>query len=205
MRKAFSLIAALALGWFSAFTIAQAQDAVVPHRLPFHNPPIPCNARLSADAVRRTVTGSAAVNGATGANLLPVFNYQVVSTRDGFLYDGVIVGATPANRGSAAQVSVRAQLIPVILQFHTLGVSFDPDTGAIATTSGSRTSDPTMPDSACFAGPVNLPRDVMLQSPIFKNADFNFGGRRCWRHAVCGWRSSARASGARTETTITLS
>ncbi len=45
MRKAFSPTAALALGWFSAFTIAQAQDAVVPHRLPFHNPPIPCNAR----------------------------------------------------------------------------------------------------------------------------------------------------------------
>jgi hypothetical protein len=83
-------------------------------------------------------------------------------------------------------VSVRAQLIPVILQFHTLGVSFDPNTGAIATTSGSRTSDPTMPDSACFAGPVNVPRDVMLQSPIFKNADFNFGGHRCWRHEVCG-------------------
>jgi hypothetical protein len=34
----------------------------------------------------------------------------------------MIVGAHPATRGSAAQGSVRAQLIPVILQFHTLGV-----------------------------------------------------------------------------------
>jgi hypothetical protein len=176
MRNAFRLIAALALASFSAFTIAQAQDAVVPHRLQFLNPPTSLQRPMAADAVRSAVTGSAAVNGAAGANLLPVFSYQVVSIRDGFLYDGVIVGANPGTRGSAAQVSVKAQLIPVILQFHTLGVSFDPNTGVIATTSGNRTSDPTMPDTACFAGSVNIPRDVMLQSPIFKNADFNFGG-----------------------------
>jgi hypothetical protein len=33
-----------------------------------------------------------------------------------------------------------------------------------------------MQDTACFSGPVNVPVDVMLQSPIFKRADFNFGG-----------------------------
>src|SRR4029077_12917494 len=100
MRNAFSLIAALALASFSAFTIAQAQDAAVPHRLQFLNPPTSLQRPMAADAVRSAVTGSAAVNGAAGANLLPVFNYQVVSTRDGFLYDGVIVGANPGTRGS---------------------------------------------------------------------------------------------------------
>ena len=38
-------------------------------------------------------------------NLLPVFNYQVVSSRDGNLYDGVIVGADPSTRGTGAQVT----------------------------------------------------------------------------------------------------
>ncbi|HUD65721.1 MAG TPA: hypothetical protein VMQ17_14120 [Candidatus Sulfotelmatobacter sp.] len=174
-KSTLSLIATVAFCLFSAFAIAQTQDAV-PHRLQFQNPPTSVQRPMAAEAVRRAVTDTLAPSGASGTSLLPVFNYEVASSRDGNVYDGVIVGAHPATRGSAAQVSVRAQLIPVILQFHTLGVSFDPKTGAIATTSGDRTSDPTMQDTACFSGPVNVPVDVMLQSPIFKRADFNFGG-----------------------------
>ncbi len=174
-RSALSLIAALALCFLSALSISQAQDAVAPQHLQFRNPPDSVQRPMSADTVRAAVANSA-MSGASGTKMLPVFNYQVVSPRDGRLYQGVIVGANPNTRGPAAQVSVTAQLIPVILQFHTLGVSFDPTTGVIATTSGDRTSDPTMPDTACFSGSVNVPTNVMLQSPIFKNDDFNFGG-----------------------------
>ena len=177
MRKsAHRLIAAFALCLVSAFTFAQEQDALVPHRLQFRNPPTSVQRPMSADVVKAIVHNVAAVRAASGTNLLPVFNYQVVSTRDGRLYQGVIVGANPATRGSAAKVTVRAQLIPVILHFHTKGVSVDLKTLVISTTPGDTTSDPTVPDTACFAGPVNIPVDVMAQSPILKDADFNFGG-----------------------------
>lgn len=174
-RNAHRSIAALALCLLSALTFAQQQNAP-PHRLQFRNPPTSIERPMSADAVRAIVADRSAATDASSTNLLPVFNYQVVSNRDGHLYQGVIVGANPATRGSAAQTSIRAQLIPVILHFHSLGVSVNLKTLVITRAAGDRTSDPTMPDTACFAGRVNVPVDVMSQSPIFKNADFNFGG-----------------------------
>jgi len=178
MRKiACRFTAPLALCVFSAISFAQQQQAAAPHRLHFRNPPTSVQRPMSADAVQAVIMAKgAAATKASAPNLLPVFNYQVVSARNGFLYQGVIVGANPSTRGPAAKVTVRAQLIPVILHFHTLGVSVNLKTGIVSTAAGDTTSDPTMPDTACFAGPVNVPVDVMSQSPIFKNADFNFGG-----------------------------
>jgi hypothetical protein len=36
-----------------------------------------------------------------------------------------------------------------------------------------------MQDTACFSGPVNVPVDVMLQSPIFKRGRSQFRRHRC--------------------------
>ena len=170
-RNAQSLASALALCLASTVTVG-AQQQAAPHKLQFKNPPARVHGTLSPEARKSLVVSGLA----SGGNRLPVFNYQVVSSRDGNFYDGVIVGADPSARGAAAQTNIRAQLIPVILKFHTLGVAFDPKTSLISTTPGDRTSDPTVADTGCFAGAVNVPINVMLQSPIFKNADFNFGG-----------------------------
>ena len=84
MRKnAHRFIAPLALCLFSAFTFAQQQQA---HRLHFRNPPTSVQRPMSADAVQAVVAKGAAATNASGANLLPVFNYQVVSSRDQRLY-----------------------------------------------------------------------------------------------------------------------
>lgn len=174
-RNAHRSIAALALCLLSVLTFAQQPNAP-PHRLQFRNPPTFIERPMSADAVRAIVADRSAATDSSSTSLLPVFNYQVVSSRDGHLYQGVIVGANPATRGSAAQTSITAQLIPVILHFHSLGVSVNLKTLVITRAAGDRTSDPTVPDTACLAGRVNVPVDVMSQSPIFKNADFNFGG-----------------------------
>lgn len=108
-KSTLSLIATLAFCLFSAFAIAQAQDAV-PHPLQFQIPPTSVQRPMSAEAVRRAVTGTATPSGASGTSLLPVFNYEVASSRGGNVYNCVIVGAHPATRGSAAQVSVRIHL-----------------------------------------------------------------------------------------------
>ena len=171
-RNAQVLIASLALGLASVFVFGQSPESVEPHRLQFRNPPSSVHGEMSREVRKSLVTRGAA----SGVKTLPVLNYEVVSSRDGNLYDGVIVGADPRTRGTSAQVSVRAQVIPVILKFHTLGVGFDPKTLVISTASGDRTSDPTVADTGCFTGSVNVPLNVLLKSPIFQSDDFNFGG-----------------------------
>lgn len=154
------------------FTVGQSQDEPTAHKLQFKNARPMVHDAMSTEARRSAVTNGAA----HGTNLLPVFNYQVVSSRDGNLYDGVIVGANPSTRGEDATVSVTAQLVPVILKFHRIGTSVNLTTGVITTSSGDATSDPTVPDTGCFTGSNNVPSKLMRQSPILTAADVNFGG-----------------------------
>lgn len=107
---------------------------------------------------------------------LPLWNYQVISSRDGNVYQGVIVGRNPQMMGSHSAVSVPTQVVPVILNFQSIATSVDLNTGIITTTSGSATSNPAAPDTACFTGTDNIPLELLAQSPMFQNADFNFGG-----------------------------
>ncbi len=111
--------------------------------------------------------------GTSGATL-PVWNYQVISSRDGNLYDGVIVGQNPSDRANPS-VSVPGQLVPIILKTHVIGTAVDRNTGVITTKPGDTTFDPTVADS-CLAAPNNVPVKLMRQSPVLADADFNFGG-----------------------------
>jgi hypothetical protein len=109
-------------------------------------------------------------------NVLPVWNFQALSTRDGMVYAGSMVGANPTQRGHAARVSVTGQVVPVILKLHTIGVSFNSKTGKIKTKPGNTTIDPTVADNVCLTPPNNMPVALLRQSPILSNARFNFGG-----------------------------
>jgi len=163
-------IAALAIASSIPVTtaIGQSADSPAAHRLQLKNPPTIVHGLASTDARKAMV--------AAGANQLPVWNYQVVSSRDGGLYQGVIVGNKPSLTGTAAEASVTTQVVPIILKFQTLGTAVNLNTGVITTASGHATSNPTVPDTGCFTGAANVPLKLMAQSPIFKNADFNFGG-----------------------------
>ncbi len=169
----FRLIATLTitLGPGLAISFGQPHAADTPRVHP-RDSRLKVRRTVSADEARNTVLKSMAA----GSSPLPVFSYEILSTRDGARYSGFMVGANPRTRGTAAQVTVKAQLIPVVLRFHSIGLGIDLGTGAIATTSGDRVSDPTIADPACLAGGANVPLALMRQSPIFRNADFNFGG-----------------------------
>jgi len=117
-----------------------------------------------------------AIQSGSAASLLPVWNFQALSSRDGNIYAGSMVGANPTLRGSAASVNVTGQVVPIILKLHTIGTSFNPKTGVIKTVPGNSTFDPTVPDNTCLSAPNNLPVDLLRQSPILSNANFNFGG-----------------------------
>jgi hypothetical protein len=121
-------------------------------------------------------TRAEAIQSGSAASLLPVWNFQALSSRDGNIYAGSMVGANPTLRGSAASVNVTGQVVPIILKLHTIGTSFNPKTGAIKTVPGDSTFDPTVPDNTCLSAPNNLPVDLLRQSAILSNANFNFGG-----------------------------
>jgi hypothetical protein len=148
--------------------LGQSEDAPVIHRFQFkpaprieHGPP--------AEARAATIAAGA-------SSQLPVWNYQVISSRDGRLYQGVMVGRDPSTVGSDAAVSVKTQVVPLVLKFISVATAVNLKTGVLTTTNGSATSDPTAADTGCFTGSHNVPLNLMAQSPIFRNADFNFGG-----------------------------
>jgi hypothetical protein len=122
---------------------------------------------------REMVRAMAADNNDT--DKLPLWNYQVIAPRSGSIYEGMIVGRDPSKRGRQANVHIPTQLVPVVLRFHTVITGFDPSTG-VTTTSGDMTFDPSVADTSCLAAPNTVPIKLVKQSPILRNADFNFGG-----------------------------
>jgi hypothetical protein len=162
------LVFVFALCFSVTFAFGQAPQSTTYHRFQLKNPPRITHGAPTREALKSLVNSP--------SNPLPVWNYQVVSPRDNSLYDGVIVGRNPNQSGANAAVSVTAQVVPIILKFHSIGTAVDLTTGVITTTSGDISSDPTVPDPGCFTGPHNVPLRILAQSPVLQNADFNFGG-----------------------------
>jgi hypothetical protein len=171
-RKPLVLAASIAIALCSSATLMLGQSAKVKH---FHRFQLKKAPPIVHGPMSREERKNILANTPSGSNQLPVWNYEVVASRDGFLYQGVIVGRNPNEHGANAAVSVPAQVIPLILKFHRIGTAVDAN-GIITTTNGNRSSDPTVADTGCFAGSPNVPLQIMAQSPILNNADFNFGG-----------------------------
>jgi hypothetical protein len=154
------------------FVLGQSQESATPHRFQLKTQPPIVHGNLALESMKKLI-----VNGALSATpQLPVWNYEVISPRDGNLYEGVIVGRNPNQSGTSASVAVTTQVVPLILKFHRIGTSVDLNTGEITTVSGGKTADPTIADEGCFGATNNVPLKLLEQSPILRNADFNFGG-----------------------------
>jgi hypothetical protein len=81
---------------------------------------------------------------------LPLWQYSVVSPRDGNTYTGSMVGGNPFNRG-ARTTNMNVVLIPVRIQL----------TGTV------RNFDPTSPDASCLGPPVPTALARLQGSPLF--------------------------------------
>jgi hypothetical protein len=169
-RELYQIFASALMSVCVLGTLAAAQTDAKPPVLKIKNYSPQKKVQITKEMVSAAVASQEAAGGAT----LPVWNYEVVSSRDGGLYDGVIVGQNPSDRSNAS-VTVPAQLIPIILKTHTVGTAINFKTGVITTAPGNTTFDPTAVD-ACLAAPNNVPVALLRQSPVLANADFNFGG-----------------------------
>ena len=123
------------------------------------------------EAVRSKALSSAA---AASATTLPLWTFDVTSSRDGNTYPGVMVGLNPFN--NAGSVSVPTLIVPLKIVTHTIGTTVDPKTGAISTKPGNTTFNPGVADTACLAPPNDVPTKLFAQSPMLNPATFDFGG-----------------------------
>jgi hypothetical protein len=153
----------------SAFAQDAAQEKKPARILPAYTMVRPAPA---ADAAK--VQSDIAASGKSNMSSLPLFTYQVISSRDDNSYSGVMVGANPFQGGGVSETPTF--IIPLIFVLHRVGVSFDPTTGAIGTAPGKTTFDPNVADDACLKAPNDVPLTLFQQSPIFNSASFSFGG-----------------------------
>ena len=117
---------------------------------------------------------SQAMAGSAGSgDALPLFTFNVQSNRDNNNYTGVMVGRDPFNGGGS--VSVSTQIVPLIIVTHTVGTTVN-SKGIITTKPGRVVFDSTSPNTACLGSRNNVPVTLLQQSPIFRSANFNFGG-----------------------------
>jgi hypothetical protein len=156
----YATAALLVVAQFGATAVAQQQTK--PRLRGYYTWKSP--AHLDAATV-----GTAMSSGAT----LPLWTFDVHSTRDGLKYPGVMVGRNPfTNPGS---VTVPTKVVPLIIVTHEIGTSVN-SSGIISTTPGKTVFNPTVADTACLNAPNDVPTKLFAQSPILRDATFDFGG-----------------------------
>jgi hypothetical protein len=105
---------------------------------------------------------------------LTTFTYKVMSSRDGNIYSGSMVGQDPFG-ANFSPTSVNTVVIPVILITNTIAVA-SPNGKILTTKPGVTVFDPTAADDACLTSPNDVPITPMEESPIFQPNAFVFGG-----------------------------
>jgi hypothetical protein len=128
----------------------------------------------AAEAVRSAVANGNAAPDKKKNPQLEVFTYNVTASRDGNTYSGVIVGKSPFN-DPGGETSIPTQIIPIVITTNANFAGVDAN-GNILVTPGATTINPTANDNNCLSAPFNNPLALTQQSPIFRKADFNFGG-----------------------------
>jgi hypothetical protein len=164
--------ALIALVFSGAATFGQ-QKTQLPKQNPFIRPTK--SAAPSAEAsVKSNAASNALNNSSKSSATLPLFNYEVTSSRDGNTYEGTIVGRSPFT-DAFGFTAVPSQIVPVIIVTNSVFAGVDAS-GNIVTAPGVTTFNPSAADDSCLAAPNDVPLKLVQQSPIFNAADFNYGG-----------------------------
>jgi hypothetical protein len=149
--------------WCAATTVVSAQDPSQDH------------ARLRAYTTVMPHSGGA-LSHKPNSSMLPLWTFNVSSTRDHNNYSGVMVGRDPFGRERRKSVDVPTQIVPVVITTNLIGTKVDFKTGKVTTKPGVTKLDPTVANTACLTAPNDVPLTLYRQSPIIENAKFDFGG-----------------------------
>ena len=132
---------------------------------------------------RLSTTRSAAAAHAKHANapqpiVSPFFR---TSSRSGSVNYGFMVGPDPFLRDDVAKsASVKTFIVPVVIKVHQVATDFSVDANNNLILTGIKdqdaTYDPTAPAPACLGTKNNVPFTLSVQSPVFENNHWVWGG-----------------------------
>lgn len=105
--------------------------------------------------------------------------YYPSSRSDSFNY-GFLVGPNPFVDEGPKRASVKTFTVPVVIKVHQVATDFGVDANGNLILSGIQnqdaTYDPTQPSQACLGEKNNVPFTLALQSPVFENHHWAWGG-----------------------------
>ena len=139
-------------------------------------------------SIHRLSTGSSPAGRAASALARPghppqpiVSPYYYPSSRSGSFNYGFIVGANPFWGDGPRSTSVKTFIVPVVIKVHQVATEFSVDANNNLILTGIKdqdaTYDPTAPAPACLGTKKNnVPFTLAVQSPIFENHHWVWGG-----------------------------
>ncbi len=102
------------------------------------------------------------------------------SSRSGSVNYGFIVGPNPFSGEEGTSTSVKTFLVPLVIKVHQVATDFSVDTNNNLILTGIKnqdaTYDPTQASPACLGKTNNVPFTLAVQSPVFQNHHWVFGG-----------------------------
>ncbi len=127
-------------------------------------------------------TGRSAVMAARPADPPPpiVSPFFHTSSRSGSVNYGFLVGPNPFTGSEATSTTVKTFLVPVVIKVHQVATDFSVDANNNVILTGIKnqdaTYDPTQASPACLGSTNNVPFTLAVQSPVFQNHHWVFGG-----------------------------
>jgi hypothetical protein len=140
--------------WCAATTVAFGQD-----------PATQDHARLRAYTTVMPPPGRALRQHSPNSSMLPLWTFNVSSTRDRNNYSGVMVGRNPFGNERRQNVDVPTQIVPVVITTNLIGTKVSKK-GIITTKPGVTALDPTVANTACLTAPNDVPLTLYRQSTI---------------------------------------
>jgi hypothetical protein len=101
-------------------------------------------------------------------------------SRSGSVNYGYLVGANPFFGREETSTSVKTFLVPLVIKVHQVATDFSVDANNNVVFTGIKnqdaTYDPTQASPACLGKTNNVPFTLAVQSPVFQNHRWIFGG-----------------------------
>ncbi len=102
------------------------------------------------------------------------------SSRSGSVNYGFLVGSNPFSGGEGTSASVKTFIVPLVIKVHQVATEFSTDANGYLTLAGIKdqdaTYDPTRPAPACLGHKNNVPFKLAVESPVFQNNHWVWGG-----------------------------
>jgi hypothetical protein len=125
-------------------------------------------------------TARAAVAAAHGPALPPVYSFFEPSSRSNSVNYGFMVGTSPFSKDDVHGSSVHTFVVPLVFKVHQVATDFGTDANGDLILTGitdkDATFDVTKPAPACLGSRNNVPFKLAVESPVFQNHHWVWGG-----------------------------